>query len=124
MNYCAQNRLADEFWDQINEISFELRMETIFLLMIFAVWLHYLKFSGLSFFVLKVMNLVAHGTEMSDVVMAALDFCHCGPGSMPGFDAILGWGLLCLFPVPKGVFQVLWVSLTIKVLDLISTDLR
>ena len=66
------------------------------------------------------MNLVAHGTEMSDVVMAALDFCHCGPG----FDAILGWGLLCLFSVPKGVFQVLWVSLTIKVLDLISTDLR
>ena len=25
MNYCAQNHLADEFWDQINEISFEVR---------------------------------------------------------------------------------------------------
>ena len=22
MNYCARNRLADKFWDQINEISF------------------------------------------------------------------------------------------------------
>ena len=43
MNYCGQNRLADEFWDQINEISFELRMETIFLSMIFVVLLLYLK---------------------------------------------------------------------------------
>ena len=56
MNYCAQNHLADEFWDQINEISFEVRMETIIiiiLLMIFTVLLRYLsssegKFSGLS----------------------------------------------------------------------------
>ena len=53
MNYCAQNCLADEFWDQISEISFELRLETIFLLMIFAVLLRYLsssegKLSGLS----------------------------------------------------------------------------
>ena len=57
-------------------------------------------------------------------MMGALDLCQCGPGSMPGLDAIFGWGLLCLFPVPKGVFQVLWASLTIKVLDLISLDLR
>ena len=54
INYCAPNRFADEFWDQINEISFELRMGTIFLLMIFAVLLHYLSsrkgnFSCLSF---------------------------------------------------------------------------
>ena len=67
------------------------------------------------------MNLVAHGTEMSDIVMGALDFCQCSPGSMPGLDAILGWGL---FQVRKGVFQVLWALLTIKVLDLISSDLR
>lgn len=70
------------------------------------------------------MNLVAHGTEMSDIVMGALDFCQCGPGSMPDLDAILGWGLLCLLPVPKGVFEVLWALLTIKLLDLISLDLR
>ena len=54
INYCARNPLADEFWDQINEISFELRIETIFLLMIFAVLLRYLRssegnFSCLSF---------------------------------------------------------------------------
>ena len=54
MNYPARNRLADEFWDQINEISFELRVETVFLLMIFAVLLSSLsssegKFSDLCF---------------------------------------------------------------------------
>ena len=53
------------------------------------------------------MNLVAYGIEMGDVVMTALDFHQCGPGSIPGLDAILGWGLLGLFPSRKGVFKVL-----------------
>jgi len=70
------------------------------------------------------MNLVAYGIEMGDVVMTALDFHQCGPGSIPGLDAILGWGLLGLFPARKGVFNVLWALLTIKILDFISSDLR
>ena len=49
MNYCARNRLADEFWDQINEVSFELRMETISMLMIFAVLRREGKFSDFCF---------------------------------------------------------------------------
>ena len=70
------------------------------------------------------MNLVAYGIEMGDVVMAALDFCQCGSGSIPGLEAILGWGLPGLFPAPKDVFEVLWALLTIKILDFISSDLR
>lgn len=69
------------------------------------------------------MNLVAYGIEMSDVVMAALDFCQCGSGSIPGLEAILGWGLLGLFPAPKDVFEVFWALLNIKILDFISSDL-
>ena len=50
--------------------------------------------------VLKVMNLVVYGVEMSDVVMGALNFRQCGRGSIPGLDVILGWGLLGLFSAP------------------------
>ena len=70
------------------------------------------------------MNLVACGIEMSDIVIGALNFCKGGPGSVPGLDAILRWGLLDLFPAPKGVFQQFWVPLTIEVMDLISSDLK
>jgi len=75
-------------------------------------------------FVLKLMNLVASGIEMSDIVMEALNFCQGGPGTIPGLNAILQWGLLGLFPAPRGVFQQFWVPLTIEIMDLISSDLR
>ena len=57
------------------------------------------------------MNLVAYGIEISDIVIGALNFCQCGP--RVGFAGFI-----------PSVFQVLWAPLTIKILVLISSDLR
>ena len=65
------------------------------------------------------MKFFAYGVEMIDVEVRALGYSHCGPGSICGLDAVLWWGFLGLFSASKGIFQVLWVPLYIKIQCLI-----
>lgn len=65
------------------------------------------------------MNFFAYGVEVIDVVVRALGYSHCGPGSIRGLDAVLWWGFLGLFSASKCVFQVLWIPLYIKIQYLI-----
>ena len=38
------------------------------------------------------MKFFAYGVEVIDVVVRALGYSHCGPGSIRGLDAVLWWG--------------------------------
>lgn len=65
------------------------------------------------------MKFFAYGVEVIDVVVRALGYSQCGPGSIRGLDAIFWWGFWGLLSASKGVFQVLWIPLYIKIQYLI-----
>ena len=63
----------------------------------------------LIFFIFKIINRPSRGkmdevNSMAGTVVRALAFHRCGPGSIPGFDAICGLILLLLYSALRGFF--------------------